>query len=243
MNLLVTGFFLLILLISPRLSLAATTPTLLSPSDNSTISDTSPKLSWSFSDSCYASGSCFHVQVASMSGFTSIAKDYYTNSTSYSPRLSLQQWFWRVKAKDTFATWSDWSPVWSFIIVSTPSPTPMPSSSPSLIDNSTPTPSQDLASPTDSPVESAVQLVDESSSPTFFPIATSISVKLSEDLESSNASKNSTLSSKTNIFKSPQVKILGTSENIIPKILIALGIVIIISSAAFFLITYKKENG
>ncbi len=243
MNIIVTGFFLFFLLLFPQKILAVSSHVIVSPSDGSTTSDTSPKLSWTFSDQCYASGSCFRVQVATSSSFASMTKDTYTDSTSYSPRLSLGNWFWRVKGRDTSGSWGEWSSS-SFIIVSSPSPTPTPSPTPAPSESSTPTPSQDIA-PTDSPLETSVpDLVDESSAPVFSPIATSITMELSNASDSSDSGKKiATASSKNKQFQTPKVEVLGTSENILPKIFIALGSILIISSGVIFLVTYKRKNG
>jgi len=107
----------------------ATIPTLISPSLGSTTQDTSPTLTWDWVGDCTTSGNCFLVQVDE-SDFSSPFKSYYTSSTSYSPGLELGKWYWRVKAKDTTNTWSEWSAVWDFTISQedsqTPSPTPSP---------------------------------------------------------------------------------------------------------------------
>lgn len=122
-------------LVSASNVLAINTPGLESPSLGSTTSDTSPTLSWNWSGTCASSGSCYRVQVDDQADFSSLAKDYYTSNNSYSPQLGAESWYWRVRAKDSTNTWSDWSSVWDFTIDQgnpspTPTPTPNPSSSP-----------------------------------------------------------------------------------------------------------------
>lgn len=147
---------------------------------------------------------------------------------------------WRYTGKST-----SYAGTSNTLLVSVTGPaTPTPTPTPSTAENSSPSPSQDTIVSTDSPIDTSTpDLIDESSGPVFSPIATSISVKLSDDLNSSDSTKSSTLSAKKKSFQTPKVEVLGTSENIMPKILVVLGIVFIISSGAIFLITYKKQNG
>lgn len=130
-------FFLVIILILlwPQNIYAADPPTLTSPSDNSTESK-SPKLTWQYSGTCVESGSCFKVEVDNSPDFLSPEKSTYTNSFSYSPQnLAEGTYNWKVKAKDTLGTWSEWSQVFRFTISAAaasiiPSPTPnLPASS------------------------------------------------------------------------------------------------------------------
>lgn len=152
---LIVSFLSLFLITRPVL--AGNPPTLLSPSDNSTVP--SSKLQWQAPVYSLASPNPYRIQVDDDSTFSSINKDYYTDNIYYTPTLSLGNWYWRVKAKDTSGTWSDWSNIWSFIL-SDATPTPSPSSTPSPTPTPTPAPTQTSSpapipkkstSPTDSP--------------------------------------------------------------------------------------------
>lgn len=138
-------FALAIFLFSPKVVFAVQPPTLESPPNGGSTSDTSPTLSWSWSGSCYSGGSCFRVQVDDQGDFNSLEKDNYTSNTYYTPNLSIGSWYWRVKAKDNEGTWSDWSSRnFSIVEGESNSPTPSPSSalSPSPISLPTSTPTQ-----------------------------------------------------------------------------------------------------
>lgn len=126
-------------LISTSNVLAINAPSLESPLSESTT-NASPTLSWNWLGTCASSGSCYRVQVDDQQDFSSPAKDYYTSNNSYGPQLSASTWYWRVKAKDSTNTWSDWSSVWNFTIGQdnsspTPAATPNPSSSPATSGN------------------------------------------------------------------------------------------------------------
>lgn len=133
---------LLYLFFGVRFSFADSPPAPLSPQNNSTITQTSPKLSWEYYGQCYSGGSCFYTEVSDSESFSSIAKYTYTNNKYYSPQnLAYKKWFWRVKAKDTTGTWSAMSEIWSFTISnSSSSPTPTSTSTPIPASPSTPTP-------------------------------------------------------------------------------------------------------
>lgn len=88
----------------------------------------------------------YRIQVDDNPNFGSLNKDYYTANTSYTPSLSEGTWYWRVKAKDSSGTWSDWSSVWRFTYT-TSNPSPTPSSSPTP----TPTPTSPTSSSNPSP--------------------------------------------------------------------------------------------
>lgn len=120
-------FFFLFFLFGQKTTFASDPPNLLSPANNSQTSDTSPKLSWEYSGTCIESGSCFRVEVDNSTDFSSPDKTTYTDSKSYSPKLSSGDWYWRVKTKDTSGTWSNWSTVYKFSI-GQPTFTPTPSS-------------------------------------------------------------------------------------------------------------------
>ena len=123
---------LIIFLARDSLVLAGNPPEQTSPANNSTVS--SSTMSWQApSYQLYSSGNPYRIQVDNDNTFTSIDKDYYTTSVSYSPSLTNGTWYWKVKAKDSTGTWSDWSSIWSFILDPTtisPSPSPSASSSP-----------------------------------------------------------------------------------------------------------------
>lgn len=110
--------------------LAFSSPSQVSPADGETVS--SSKLTWQAPSYEVYAGNAFRVQVDEASGFADPKKDYYTANLNYTPSLTDGRWFWRVKAKDSSGTWSDWSSVWSFTLSSTsPSPpSPSPSSAP-----------------------------------------------------------------------------------------------------------------
>ncbi len=112
---------------------AGNPPTLLNPTDQSTLN--SSKLEWQTPSYSLYSSNPYRVQIDDDSTFSSINKDYYTNNTYYTPALSLGTWYWKVKAKDITGTWSEWSNIWSFALIdATPTPTtnsiPSPSSTP-----------------------------------------------------------------------------------------------------------------
>jgi len=245
-NLIISFLFFILLLLFPQKTFAAIIPNLLSPSNNSTVTDTSPKLSWSYSGQCTGSGSCFRIQVASSSAFTSAYRDYYTNYTYYSPQLYLRQWFWRAKAKDSSNAWSDWSTIFSFNIVSTPSPTPTPSQSPSTPTQSPTLTPIDSASTTSTSFDSSSDsiLSDSTSNSTMEPKATSLSVKLF-DLKATSSSKSvlpasTKSSSPLSSPKSKEEKFLAEKEINLSKILIVLGVIIIISGGGIALKSFKK---
>lgn len=111
---------------------AATPPNLVEPTNNSSTTDTSPKLTWAYLGKCPADTkiSCFKVEVDDSENFSSLNKNSYTNNTSYSPQLALGKWFWRVKAKDEENSWSEFSQVFSFTITTPASTSTSPSFSP-----------------------------------------------------------------------------------------------------------------
>ncbi len=121
--------FSIIFLFSTKYILAISAPTQISPSNGSSIS--SSTVTWQAPSYELYSGNAYRVQVDDDPNFSpssGIYRNYYTDKTSYSPTLTDGTWYWRVKAKDSTATWSDWSNVWSFILSTTPtaSPTPTP---------------------------------------------------------------------------------------------------------------------
>lgn len=138
--------FFTLLLLWPQKSFAIEPPTLISPSDNSTI-DKSPKLIWEYSGECVQSGSCFRIEVDNSSDFSSAEKSTYTNNSYYSPQgLTEGTWNWRVKGKDNSQKWSEWSKVYKFTVTSQTAPassspipqttqTPQPSTTPPKTEN------------------------------------------------------------------------------------------------------------
>lgn len=129
----------------PKPSFAISAPEQLSPSDGSTTS--SSKLEWQAPPDPLYPSNPYRVQVDDDPGFSSassIFRDTYKTSTTYSPELTSGTWYWRVKAKDSTGIWSDWSSTWSFIL-STSNPTPTDTQS----ENSTySTPSTQIVEPT-----------------------------------------------------------------------------------------------
>lgn len=125
--------------------LAINPPTQISPSDNTTVS--SSKLTWDRPSYSLYSNDPFRIQVDDNSDFSSLYRDYTTKNTYYTPVLFAGTWYWRIRAKDSSGAWSDWSNTWSFILSSTPSPSPAPTSTP------TPSPTS-LTSPNPSPTSS-----------------------------------------------------------------------------------------
>lgn len=114
------------LLFGVRLVFASDPPVLSSPANASTT--TSSKLQWQTPSYSLYPSSPYRIQVDDDSSFSSINKDYYTDNTYYTPSLSLGTWYWRVKAKDSSGTWSNWTTYWYFTLTnSSPSPSPSPS--------------------------------------------------------------------------------------------------------------------
>ncbi len=115
-------------------------PILISPTNGSTV--TTSSLNWQAPSYQLYSSNPYRVQVDDDSGFASINKDYYTKNTYYTPTLNYGTWYWRVKAKDSSGTWSDWSNTWAFTlasstpspgVTSTPTSTPTPTTSPTSL--------------------------------------------------------------------------------------------------------------
>lgn len=117
--------------------LANDPPTLLSPSNTGTT--TSSKLEWQTSSYQLYTTKPYNIQVDENPDFTTPDKDYDTNNTYYSPVLDPKTWYWKVRARDSNGSWSNWSSVWSFILTApsasssanseTSSPSPTPTSS------------------------------------------------------------------------------------------------------------------
>jgi len=134
---------------------AGEAPTLLTPSNNSTV--TSSRLGWQTPSYSLYSSNPYRIQVDDDPFFSTLNKDYYTNNTYYTPTLSFGTWNWRAKAKDASGVWSEWSNIWSFVLTnSTPSPSPIQSQSPTPIPSSTSTIVQSTSSFTISNVPSQI---------------------------------------------------------------------------------------
>ncbi|MBI2596825.1 hypothetical protein HYW41_01600 [Candidatus Daviesbacteria bacterium] len=118
---------------------AISPPVQISPVDNSQVS--SSKLTWETPAYPLYSNDPYRIQVDDNSDFSSVYRDYKTERNYYKPVLTEGTWYWRIKAKDSSGTWSDWSNSWSFIFASaTPSPEPSPTQTPTPSSTPTPTP-------------------------------------------------------------------------------------------------------
>ena len=109
-----------------------------SPSNGSTIIDTTPPLDWE--DVLGAIG--YHVQVNTNNSFTgtSIADDTTLIQSDYQVGTPLSNntiYYWRVKIKNTDGVWGDWSSIWEFSVELEIPSSPSPSSG-STICNTTP---------------------------------------------------------------------------------------------------------
>lgn len=112
--------FTLLFCAMPSVEAVLSAPTLSSPSNGSTTTDTTPSFSWySVSGADY-----YQIQVDDSSYFTSTAVDTTTYSASYTPTYSLSvgTYYWRVRGYDYSAGYGSWSSTWSFTI-EVPSPT------------------------------------------------------------------------------------------------------------------------
>ncbi len=142
---------------------ATDAPTQTSPENGSSVTTTT--MAWEVPTYTLYSGDHYRVQVDDDQTFASIDKDYDPNNASYTPSgLSEGTWYWRVKAKDSSGTWSDWSSTWNFNLVA-PSPTPTPTATPTP--TSTPTPG-----PTNTPTPSHTPTPTKTPTPTRLPTLT-----------------------------------------------------------------------
>jgi len=93
-------------------------PTLTYPPNNAVINDLTPDLAWNASGA-----SSFWGQVSTNSSFTSIvAENTNIGSFNWTPSLSLYTtYYWRVKARGSGGSLSEWSSIWSFTVANTPS--------------------------------------------------------------------------------------------------------------------------
>lgn len=119
-------------------------PTLVSPSDNSTVSST--KMTWQAPSYLLYANNPYRIQVDDDQSFSSPNKDYTTDNTYYTPSgLSFGTWYWRVKVKDQSGTWSDWSNVWKYNLGEATQSNPTPTSPPT---SESPTPEPTISSKT-----------------------------------------------------------------------------------------------
>jgi predicted GH43/DUF377 family glycosyl hydrolase len=93
---------------------AAEAPLLLSPTNNTWTKDNTPNLTWSFSDLEGDSQGGFVVQIDDNSTFTSIGYqdwNYSSNKTWWTPSMPIADgsWYWRMRVKDSYGQWSDFS--------------------------------------------------------------------------------------------------------------------------------------
>lgn len=144
------------------------------------------------------------------------------------------------------------SPIWcsgedmpcsiaSISIASSVTPTPTPTPTPTLTPAPTSTPSP-IKTPTPKP---STPKPTVSSAPTPTPKATAVSVSLARETSSSKSSLDilgteSAEPSLEPVKKSEEVKTLGTNENNLPKILMGLGVIIILSGAGIYVKSLKK---
>lgn len=119
---------LIFLFVDLKTAFAISSPNLISPENNSTVS--SSKLTWDTPSYQLYGTTPYRIQVDESTDFSNPYRDYNTKNNYYSPTLSEGTWFWRVKSKDISSNWSDWSTIWSFVLStssSTATPTPSPS--------------------------------------------------------------------------------------------------------------------
>jgi len=90
---------------------AINTPTLVSPTDKSTVS--SNTLTWEV----VPEASQYRVIVDDEESISSpYIKNYYSIKNQYSPKLDNKTYYWKVAAKDGSGIWSEFSPIWSFAL-------------------------------------------------------------------------------------------------------------------------------
>jgi hypothetical protein len=93
-------------------------PTLISPTNGTTTSDTTPYFSWGTS----TGATLYQIQVDDSSSFTSPVIDYTTGNTNYTPTSGLANstYYWHVRAHSDSGMWSDWTSTWSFTVSTGP---------------------------------------------------------------------------------------------------------------------------
>lgn len=139
-------FVTLSLLLIPTPIYAISTPTLISPINNSEVSST--ELNWSPPSETIHNSNPYIVVIDDNQEFDS-PKESRQPDTKYKPKLDPGIWFWRVKVRDPDGKWSEWTPSWKFTLSTTPSPTPTSAPSPTLIQLETIP--QSMINPTPSP--------------------------------------------------------------------------------------------
>ncbi len=136
------------LFLFPHSVLAISAPVLINPSDTTSINV--PILNWQAPSYPLFPTNPYRIQVDDDSSFISPYRDYYTSSTSYAPNLADGLWYWRVRARDSSGTTSDWSSTWSFTLSPpTPTPTPTPQSTAMPVPSSSSNPSSTFNISTD----------------------------------------------------------------------------------------------
>jgi len=104
-------------------TMAPTAPTLVTPANGSTSTDTTPTFDWNASG---GSPFLYQIQVDNDSNFSSPVIDelILDPTTEYTPLSVLAEdtYYWRVRARDDVHNWSNWSSVWSVIIDICPAP-------------------------------------------------------------------------------------------------------------------------
>lgn len=147
---------------------ASTNPLTLTPINSTVVSQV--KLEWDVPLYTLATTNPYQVQIDNSVLFDSVEKDYLTKNNFYSPTsLTEGIWYWRIRAKDSTALWSDWSPSASFIYA-----TFIPSPSPSIIPSPLPTLEPEVQplitpSPTVSPTSTPTSLTTSSPIPSPSP--------------------------------------------------------------------------
>jgi len=89
-------------------------PTLISPGNGTTTSDTTPAFDWSTS----SGATLYQIQVDDSSSFTSPVIDTTTSISNYTPGsgLSDNTYYWHVRARNASGMWSAWTSNWSFTV-------------------------------------------------------------------------------------------------------------------------------
>ena len=110
-------------------------PTTPSPSNDSTIIETTPLLDWE--DVASATG--YHIEVNTNNSFTGtvIANDDTLTASQYPITGALSDnttYYWHVKTKNEDGVWGDWSSTWSFSVDMEEPTTPSPSNGSTIID-------------------------------------------------------------------------------------------------------------
>jgi hypothetical protein len=90
-------------------------PSLISPSNGSSTTDTTPAFDWNNSTGATE----YQLQVDNNSSFSSPAIDVTPTSSAYTPSSALSPtlYYWRVRAKDAVSNWGSWSSARSFTII------------------------------------------------------------------------------------------------------------------------------